>query len=445
MSDTSTTLPGRVLFGHPPGLILLSLVEMWERFSFYGMRTLLIVYMTAVVMPGSDHVAGYRVLCSLLHLDPDNVEPVRISSELYGLYSGCVYLTPLFGGLLADRLFGKRAMIIAGGVLIVVGHLLLTTQRWFLLALLLVVLGSGGVKGNIAAQVADLYAPDDPRRERGFSIFYIGINIGATAAPIVCALLVAKQGWNAAFLATSLGMIVGLVLYCLGAFHLPDRQTVRPAPAAVARVESGHPLLILSILTVSATFLWISYEQQANALVRWMTASAGSMDMAWLQAIAPAMVLGGTPLLTRHWSKQARDGREAGPGTKMLTGTIIVLSMQLMLAALSLVSGNASPPAWIMALYFAGWEIGDLYFSPAAMGLYSRLARPGFESITIAVWYLTVFAGNLASGWIGGMWGRLEISTYWFFIAGLTALGVLSMALCLPLIARTPQALARET
>ncbi|MBB2202355.1 peptide MFS transporter [Gluconacetobacter tumulisoli] len=433
----------RALFGHPPGLMLLFLVEMWERFSFYGMRTLLIVYLTAVVLPDAGHVAGYATLCALLHLDPATAGPVRISSELYGLYSGCVYLTPLLGGLLADRLFGKRATIIAGGALIVAGHLLLTTRHWFLAALLLVVIGTGGVKGNIAAQVADLYEPGDPRRERGFSIFYVGINVGATAAPIVCSALAGTLGWNAAFMATSIGMIAGLALYAFGAAHLPDRQAPDPAAAAPARTGGGS-FAILAVLTLAATFLWISYEQQANALVRWMAASPSDMGLAWLQAIPPAMVLCGTPLLTRHWSARARAGREPGPGSKMLIGAAIVLVMQLLLAVLSLAGGGKAPPGWVVALYFAGWEIGDLYFSPAAMGVFSRLARPGFEAVTMAVWYLTVFAGNIASGWIGGMWGSVGISAYWFIVAALTAVGVAGMAVCRPLIARAPHAVPQD-
>lgn len=435
----------RILFGHPPGLVLLFLVEMWERFSFYGMRAMLIVYMTAVVLPDAPtHVAGYQAVCALLHLDPAQAGTVRISSELYGVYSGFVYLTPLLGGLLADRLFGKRATIIGGGLLIVAGHLLLTTPRWFLAALLLIVVGTGGVKGNIAAQMADLYEPDDPRRERGFSIFYVGINIGATAAPLVCALLAERAGWNAAFMATSAGMILGLALYVLGARHLPERQAEWAASRDRRAVSGGHPAALLTVLSISSVFLWISYEQQANALVRWLGTGPSDIGMAWLQAIPPAMVLIGTPVLTLRWSAQARAGREPGPGTKMLIGAAIILAMQCLLGALSVVLGGRAPSPWLAALYFAGWEVGDLYFSPAAMGLFSRLARPGYESMTMAVWYLTIFAGNLASGWIGGMWGSVGISAYWLLIAALTAVGVAAMAICRPLIMRTPHAVVQD-
>jgi POT family proton-dependent oligopeptide transporter len=170
-----------------------------------------------------------------------------LASQIYGLYSGFVYFTPLIGGWLADRWFGKSRMIVAGGVLVALGHVLLTTHATFLLALVLVILGTGGLKGNIAAQVADLYAPQDGRRERGFSLFYVGINTGATAAPLVCAWLAQVWGWSAAFEATSVGMLIGLAIYvaCLrllpgarGRQRLPLRLRIRLRAGRAGRGES---------------------------------------------------------------------------------------------------------------------------------------------------------------------------------------------------------------
>ena len=429
-------------FGHPKGLAVLFAVELWERFSFYGMRALLIIYLTSVVLAQRPQdMIGFATMAALLGFDArhaTNADWQALSSHIYGLYSGLVYFTPLIGGWLADRWFGKRAMIIAGGLLVAGGHLILTRHATFLLALVLVILGTGGLKGNIAAQVADLYHPGDGRRERGFSLFYVGINIGATIAPLLCAWLAQQWGWATAFDATSIGMVVGLGIYLGGARWLPAGRTpppVAPPVPTVVRRTTGH-WTVLAIVSVAATFLWLSYEQQANSLMRWLVTTPDDIMMGWVQAIPPAVVLLGTPLLTRWWSCQARAGREPDPVTKLLIGAAIVVVAQLLLPLLALVSGGHAPAIAPLLVYFFLWELGDLFFSPAAMGLYSRLAPTGKGAITMALWYLTVFVGNIASGWIGGLWGLLSPTAYWLMIAALTGMCAVILAIARPLLRR---------
>ena len=431
-------------FGHPRGLAVLFVVELWERFSFYGMRALLVIYLTTVVLvQRPQDMIGFGVIARLLGFDAahaGNAEWQAFASHVYGLYSGFVYFTPLIGGWLADRWFGKKGVIVAGGLLVAIGHLILTTHATFLLALMLVVLGTGGLKGNIAAQVADLYHPEDGRRERGFSLFYVGINIGATIAPLLCGWLAYTWGWAAAFDATSIGMVVGLGIYIAGQRWLPSGAAPGPvAPVATqtaGQISMPNPWIVLAIVSLASTFLWISYEQQANALMRWIVTAPDDILLSWVQAIPPAVVLIGTPLLTRWWSSQARRAREPDPVTKLIIGASIVLLSQVMLPLLALVSGGHGPSIAPLMVYFVMWEVGDLFFSPAAMGLYSRLAPPGKGAITMAVWYLTVFVGNIASGWIGGLWGVLSPTGYWSMIAGLTAL-------CVAIIAITQRRLRR--
>lgn len=427
-------------FGHPRGLAVLFVVELWERFSFYGMRALLIIYLTSVVLvQRPQDMIGFGAMTALLGFDAHRATSAdwqALASHIYGLYSGFVYFTPLIGGWLADRWFGKKAVIIAGGLLVAGGHLILTTHALFLLALLLVILGTGGVKGNIGAQVGDLYHPEDGRRERGFSLFYVGINIGATIAPLLCAWLAQRFGWATAFDATSIGMVVGLGIYIGAARWLPSERALvpvgQPAPAGVRRT-TGH-WTVLGIVSLAAMFLWLSYEQQANSLMRWLVSAPDDIMMGWVQAIPPAVVLLGTPLLTRWWSMQARRGREPDPVTKLLIGAGIVLIAQLLLPLLALVSGGHGPAIAPLLVYFFLWELGDLFFSPAAMGLYSRLAPPGKGAITMAIWYLTVFVGNIASGWIGGLWGLLSPVTYWLMIAALTGMCLAILVLARPLL-----------
>ena len=431
---------GREFLGHPKGLAVLFVVELWERFSFYGMRALLIIYLTTVVLvQRPQDMIGFGPLARLLGFDAvhaGNAEWQAFASHIYGLYSGFVYFTPLIGGWLADRWFGKKSVIVAGGLLVAIGHLILTTHALFLLALLLVILGTGGLKGNIAAQVADLYHPEDGRRERGFSLFYVGINIGATIAPLLCGWLAYKWGWAAAFDATSIGMVIGLGIYIAAQRWLPSGAAPGPILAVPAEKSAPNHWVVLAIISFASVFLWVSYEQQANSLMRWLVTAPDDIMMTWVQAIPPAIVLLGTPLLTRWWSSQARRGREPDPVTKLMIGAAIVLGSQLLLPLLALVSGGHGPSVAPLMVYFVMWEVGDLFFSPAAMGLFSRLAPPGKGAITMAVWYLTVFVGNIASGWIGGLWGVLSPVSYWLMIAGLTAL-------CGVIIAATQRRLRR--
>jgi POT family proton-dependent oligopeptide transporter len=181
------------LFGHPKGLFVLFFTEMWERFSYYGMRALLVYYMVRHLML-----------------------PHSQASEIYGLYTGLVYLTPLFGGILADRVIGQRRAVIVGAVLMAIGHFMMVWESLFFPALAFLILGNGAFKPNISTQVGSLYAADDPRRDRAFSIFYVGINLGAFFSPLVCGTLGETYGWHYGFGAAGVGMITGLSVYLLG-------------------------------------------------------------------------------------------------------------------------------------------------------------------------------------------------------------------------------------
>ncbi len=428
------------MFGHPAGLAVLFITEMWERFSFYGMRALLILFMTQkLLLADPDAIAGFSVLRRLFEHVTGPMGVAGFASQVYGLYSGLVYLTPLLGGALADRVFGRRPMIIAGGLLMIAGHLLLTWTPGFLVALLLIILGTGCFKGNIAGQVGDLYPPGDPRRERGFSIFYVGISVGATAAPLVCAWLALAYGWTAAFSATTVGMVAGLAIYLGGGRFLPPSASQPPTgadlPPALEAMGEGHGWVLLGV-GLCAVSVWISYEQQANAMVRWVSSATGGRGVAlsWLQSIPPATVILGTPILTRLWAHQAVRGREPPPARKLTLGAALIALSQVVLVGLAMVPGAwMSRSGWVLPAclcgYMALWEMGDLYLSPAAMAIFSRLAPRGRVSTAMAGWYLTVFLGSLISGWIGGFWGVIAPAPYWTLIAGLSMASVAGFAL----------------
>lgn len=236
------------LFGHPVGLYVLFFTEMWERFSYYGMRGLLKLYMvnylfvvhrqvyqgkTEVMEAGDPSTTlGYDALRWLL---PENVQGQ--ASVLYGWYTGLVYLTPLFGGILADRVLGQRKAVIVGGALMALGHFVMAAEDWFFPALILLILGNGAFKPNVSTQVGGLYAEGDPRRDGAFTIFYMGINLGAFLSNLVCGTLAAVYGWHYGFGAAGIGMVIGLVVYLAGGRFLPEDELSRRRRAAAAPPE----------------------------------------------------------------------------------------------------------------------------------------------------------------------------------------------------------------
>ena len=212
---------------HPPGLALLFFTETWERFSFYGMRALLVLYMTEQLLtPENAHrVLGYGPLRSALESVFGSMSTQALSSQIYGLYTSLLYFTPLLGGLLADRMLGQYRAVTLGASLMAVGHFLMASDHLFLVALLCIIVGNGFFKPNVSTQVGKLYSRTDTRRDSAFSIFYMGINLGATLAPVVCGTLGEIYGWHYGFFAAGVGMVVGLVIYTAGRRFLPARQS----------------------------------------------------------------------------------------------------------------------------------------------------------------------------------------------------------------------------
>src|SRR6188474_2681251 len=211
------------LFGHPRGLSYLFATEMWERFSYYGMRALLVLYMVKYLLEPerAHHVVGLSAFRTVLESIFGQLAAQPFASHIYGFYTGLVYLTPILGGLLADRVLGQRRTVIIGAALMAAGHFAMAFEQLFLFALGLLILGNGAFKPNISTQVGELYAPGDRRRDRAFSIFYVGINLGAFLAPLICGTLGEKLGWHYGFGAAGVGMTLGLAIYLYASRTLP--------------------------------------------------------------------------------------------------------------------------------------------------------------------------------------------------------------------------------
>jgi POT family proton-dependent oligopeptide transporter len=409
---------------HPRGLYVLFFTEMWERFSYYGMRSLLVYYM-------------------IKHLQFTQER----SSEIYGLYTGFVYFTPLFGGMLADRLLGQRRTVILGGVLMAAGHFLMAFERLFIPALVFLILGNGAFKPNISTQVGALYPAGDHRRDRAFSMFYMGINLGAFFSPLVCGTLGEKIGFHWGFAAAGVGMVIGLLVYLSGQKHLAPDLIMRrkesgrkQAPEAVTREEWLRIGAIFVMMALSIVF-WSVYEQQGNTMALWADVNTDrvilgwEMPASWFQSFNPLMIFILVPVLNVFWSRQDRRGKEPSSIAKMAIGCILLASAFLILIppARELAVNPKASLWWLTACTFV-LTLGEIYLSPIGLSLVTKIAPARIVSMMMGVWFLSSFFGNYLSGYLGTFWEKMPREQFFLLMFGLSfAAGMAFLALLKPL------------
>ncbi|MFL5058730.1 MAG: peptide MFS transporter [Xanthobacteraceae bacterium] len=424
-------------FGHPPGLVLLFFTEMWERFSYYGMRALLVLYMMKYLLLAdrAETVVGLTALRRALEwlFGPLDIQP--LASQIYGFYTGLVYLTPILGGLLADRVLGQRRTVIVGAVLMAIGHFMMAFEALFLFALLALILGNGAFKPNISTQVGGLYAAGDRRRDRAFSIFYVGINLGAFLAPLVCGTLGEAAGWHYGFAAAGVGMTLGLAIYLYAVPTLPPDALAQRMAAGEARRfgrEEWRAILALLILSLPVTFYWATYEQQGNTIALWADQYTDrAIDLkffeteiptTWFQAFNPFMIFAFTPLIVALWGWQGARGSEPSTVSKMAIGCFLNAASYLILFVAAWHSGDAKASwLWLLA-YFIVITIGELYLSPTALALVSKVAPAGFLSMMMGVWLATSFYGGFLAGYLGSFWSGMAKQDFFLMIAIIAAL-----------------------
>ncbi|MGD9922607.1 MAG: peptide MFS transporter [Pseudorhodoplanes sp.] len=423
------------LFGHPKGLTFLFATEMWERFSYYGMRALLVLYMVKHLLQPerAETVIGYGALKSGLEFlfGPLGIQP--LSSHIYGLYTALVYLTPVLGGLIADRWLGQRRSVIVGAVLMAIGHFMMAFESLFLFALAALILGNGAFKPNISTQVGGLYAPGDPRRDRAFSIFYVGINIGAFFSPLVCGTLGEIYGWHYGFAAAGIGMLVGTLIYVAGWHTLPPDERMRRAgkPGAPLDREEWRRILALATLFVPVSLFWATYEQQGNTIALFADTQTdrtlnlliwqGQIPITWFQAFNPLMIFAFTPLVIALWAWQARRRNEPSTVVKMALGCFgVALANLVLLAAVWQAGGGKASWLWLVG-YFAIITIGELYLSPIGLSLVTKVAPARVVSLVMGLWLATSFVGNLIGGFLGSFWSVVETGQFFMMIAVVAA------------------------
>src|SRR6516164_933472 len=306
-----TTKAANDLFGHPRGLTFLFATEMWERFSYYGMRALLVLYMVKLL-----------------------------------LLPGHAYLTPVFGGMLADRVLGQHRTILLGAAMMAIGHFMMAFEPLFLIALTMLILGNGAFKPNMSAQVGGLYAHGDPRRDRAYSIFYVGINLGAFLAPLVCGTLGEELGWHYGFTAAGVGMTIALAIYLYAMPTLPPDELHKAMAAGIEKKpldrNEWRGILALIALFVPTTLFWATYEQQGNTIVLWADDHTdrtinlifwhGQIPITWFQAFNPFLIFVFTPFVIELGSWPTRGGRQSSVIT-MSMGCCVGTTLALIIVA----------------------------------------------------------------------------------------------------------------
>ncbi len=421
---------GHTILGHPPGLFVLFFTEMWERFSYYGMRSLLVLYMVdhLFIHPeAGQRVLGFGLVKGGLESIFGPLGPQPLSSQIYGLYTAFVYLTPFFGGMLADRVIGQRRAVILGAVLMAIGHFLMASEYLFFLALLFLILGNGAFKPNISTQVGSLYPPSDPRRDRAFTIFYMGINLGAFFSPLVCGTLGQKLGWHYGFGAAGVGMTAGLCLYLFGRHTLaPDLVTStagRPSEKKPLTHDEQKRVWALVLLCALNIIFWGIYEQQGNTLQLWADRNTDwnllglDIPSTWFQAFNPLLIFLLAPLLNIFWTWQSRKGSEPSSIMKMALGCFLAgVSYIVMIFA---VQGTGPEErrsiAWLLGTVFI-MTMGELYLSPIGLSLVTKAAPARIVSMMMGIWFLSSFFGNYFSGFLGTFWERMDRETFFVLL-----------------------------
>ena len=432
--------------GHPKALYFLAFTELWERFSFYGMTSLLTLYMVKqLLLPGHvEDVAGLAALRHLFELRAPMTD-LAFAALIYGWYSGLVYFTPILGGWIADRALGANRTVIIGALLMSAGHLAMAFDFSFLLALVLLILGSGCLKGNISAQVGALYpAEAESLRARGFTIFSTGINIGAAAGPLVTGGVAAVFGWHVGFGVAAGLMLLALVTYIAGQRYLPASRPLggrraKRAPLSAAERRRIWALFAVIALTIPAEIaypmvwsigiIWI--DQQVN-----LTSGFGTVPASWFNSVDAIGSILAAPVLIVLWAWQARRKVEPDSLGKIGIGMVLICLSAMVLAVGSALSSGQGQVAVGWALSgFLLMGLAWMYYWPTLLALVSRTAPRSVTGAMVGAAFLSPFIAHTAAGWVGSFYDQMSPATFWTMDAGIAALGAaLVFALRGPLV-----------
>jgi proton-dependent oligopeptide transporter, POT family len=430
----------RSFLGHPKGLGYLAFTEAWERFSFYGMQALLVLYMAKELLL-SGHVENVALMSAFRELPLyRGLEGQALASAIFGTYAASVYLTPILGGFLADRLLGKQRTVLIGAITMAVGHFLMAFEVAFLFALLALVLGSGMFKGNIASQVGALYKADDLRRADAFQIFYLGINAGVIASPLVVGTLGETVGWHWGFGAAGIGMLIGLGIYLAGQKYLPPEHFEPQAAGSLAppkMTREEWPALIALIILIPVLALAIVPNNQIfNAYLIWgdekfdLTFMGTKLPTTWLvtfDAIVSVSFLAGVALFYRWYGKRAQEPDEI---TKIIIGSAFSIAGMLCLFTAASTTGEGEKIGlfWPVMFHILN-SIGFAHMLPVSLALFSKVAPKALNATVIGLYYLAFFSANAMVGWVGGFYKTMPTPQFWLLHAGFAGFAGLAFIL----------------
>ncbi|WEK46826.1 MAG: peptide MFS transporter [Candidatus Andeanibacterium colombiense] len=424
----------RAFLGHPKGLGYLAFTEAWERFSFYGMRALLPLYMIHFLFQAEQvsKIAGIETLRKLF----GGLQGEPFAIAIAGAYAAGVYLTPIFGGLLADQVLGKRRTVLLGAVTMALGHFLMAFNVTFVLALVCLVLGAGMFKGNISSQVGSLYKPEDLRRADAFQIFYLGINAGVIASPLVIGTLGEKVGWHWGFGAAGIGMLLGLAIYIAGQKYLPKEHFDVPGRTAAKDRPTMEPMNRRDWLAVLAALLLIPIialgqvpnDQIFGAYIVWADQQFDlvffgiRLPTTWLvtlDAIVSVAFLAGVALFYRWYGKRWKEPDEL---SKMIIGSAIsVFGVGcLYMAALTQPEGGKIGMFWPVMFHVVN-SIAFAHILPVGLALYARLAPKQLNSTVIAFYFIGFFVDGAMTGYVGTWYGSIPTTSFWAIHMGFSA------------------------
>ncbi len=414
---------------HPKGLPILFFTEMWERFSFYGMRAILVLYITQETI-GNNPGLGW-----------DNTAAL----SLYGWYTMMVYMMSVPGGYIADRWLGQKKTVFLGGILIAAGQLTLAVDNIyaFYLGLVLLVFGVGGLKPNISTMIGGLYKEGDPMRDAGFTIFYIGINIGAFGAPLIVGYIGEVYGWHLGFGLAGIGMILGLIGYMWGQRHLKEVGNFVPVKkiegtdksVPLTRIEKDRIIVLLISFLIVIVF-WGAYEQAGGLMNIYTRDKIDRVILGWeiptsvFQSVPALFVIIFGTIVASYWLKRQKKGKETSSIFKMAIGTIVMGTGFLMMtgATIEAETGGKAMLIWLLLSYLLQ-VIGELSLSPVVLSFITKLAPVKYASIMMGAYFAATALGNKLAGVVGSLaesTGEFEVFTGIFIFCVLIGLLLLA-------------------
>ena len=425
----------RAFLGHPKGLGYLAFVEGCERFSYYSMQTLLVLYMVKYLLLPENigNVAGLSFLQNNYY---GGLEGQPLASAIFGDYTALVYLTPILGGIIADRWLGRRATLIWGGLIMALGHFLMAFEGTFLFALLALVVGVGLFKGNIASQVGELYDDKDLRRAMAFQIFYIAINVSVIAAPLVSGTLGEKVGWHWGFGTAGIVMVIGLILYIMAKPWLPEEnRPVKGADKATSAPLSQTDWLRILALVLLVPVLAVSIltnQQIFNAYLVWadeqfaLTFMGETLPTSWMITIDAALSFSMLVAVAAFYKWYGTKWKEPDELGKMIIGSFFTIAGGLCLYMAAITQGDAKIGLFWPFMFHLFNSIGFSHILPVSLALFTKLAPKALNATIVGIYYLSFFAANKIVGTIGGWYSTMDTPSFWLFHVGTAAVGLVA-------------------